>query len=718
MTHKYLTFLLATSLCSAATYAAQIPYRSTIGDKNAKAISSEWTLVDHNNDKKTWTYDNDDNNLTKVTGCDCGVKYSFSSNYDGDDWLFSPSISLKAATEYHVSYWAKASSTRGTESLLVYAGQSVNPDDYTPDNIIDKTLESFSVTEWKKYTITFTVPADGDYHIAFKAASPKNQYNLLLRGFAIKDDRVYPAPVSELIVDAGDNHALQAHLSWTLPTTDSEGNELPSPLSGVKVWRAGELVAELPADATSYEDTTVPEPGFYDYAVSVVMGDVESELTKIHSGWIGSKTVVKLPYNENFMNADFVGTMWDIIDVDGDGKPSANSSYPMINAWGFQSNAMGNARWATIYSTYNNSTKDEDDYLVSAPIDFAQGGRFKVSFGMSAYSLNSNKIDIDILTADGETVADVREVIGNITSINKTSMNPAEGQRFEFEFTMPAGTHYIMFHAKSPLPTSRERRIHMGDFAVEQLPNLEAPVEMTEPATSSVCLNVEKGYYAIKYTFAGDDTADLATIACASEFTLHKEWDAEKEILRVAKGGAVLFETPAGEDGTKPLLSFFSAKAIDQTPGECADATITKSESTTVAGTVPAQTAAGETLYELTSLKVYKNGVLIADSEGSNLLLAPGQSFSFTFDEEAKAELLADEPEETYKYSVSFSNLSGESVLSQAAGGTVGIDNIAVDNEMAPARYFRINGSEATGKLAPGIYLKVSGNKASKVIIR
>lgn len=101
MIHKYLTFLLATYLCSAATYAAQIPYRSTIGDKNAKAISSEWTLVDHNNDKKTWTYDNDDNNLTKVTGCDCGVKYSFSSNNDGDDWLFSPSISLKAATEYH-----------------------------------------------------------------------------------------------------------------------------------------------------------------------------------------------------------------------------------------------------------------------------------------------------------------------------------------------------------------------------------------------------------------------------------------------------------------------------------------------------------------------------------------------------------------------------------------------------------------------------------------
>ena len=47
-------------------------------------------------------------------------------------------------------------------------------------------------------------------------------------------------------------------------------------LTGYNIYRNGEFVANVPADATSFVDTTCPDNGTYTYAVTAVYADGES----------------------------------------------------------------------------------------------------------------------------------------------------------------------------------------------------------------------------------------------------------------------------------------------------------------------------------------------------------------------------------------------------------------------------------------------------------
>ena len=83
---------------------------------------------------------------------------------------------------------------------------------------------------------------------------------MYLRGFSIKENKVYPAAPSGLTVTPDAGRALSATLAWELPTTDDNGNPLSVGIMSVKISRDGVPVAELPGDATSWTDASLPGP--------------------------------------------------------------------------------------------------------------------------------------------------------------------------------------------------------------------------------------------------------------------------------------------------------------------------------------------------------------------------------------------------------------------------------------------------------------------------
>jgi len=93
-------------------------------------------------------------------------------------------------------------------------------------------------------------------------------------GEAINDESA-PAAPSDLIVSIDQKNIGTIQLSWTAPTTDSNGGELTG-LFAFRVFRSREtsssfaLLTELPATRTSYQDTSVERLTRYFYAVSAV----------------------------------------------------------------------------------------------------------------------------------------------------------------------------------------------------------------------------------------------------------------------------------------------------------------------------------------------------------------------------------------------------------------------------------------------------------------
>ena len=80
--------------------------------------------------------------------------------------------------------------------------------------------------QWERYTQTFTPAESGNYHFGFYAYSSSTDdscIDLWLAYFEVQNDEIVPMPVSDLAISFGTDSAVEATLSWTLPTEDTEG---------------------------------------------------------------------------------------------------------------------------------------------------------------------------------------------------------------------------------------------------------------------------------------------------------------------------------------------------------------------------------------------------------------------------------------------------------------------------------------------------------------
>ena len=150
---------------------------------------------------------------------------------------------------------------------------------YTSEELVISAPLDWSSMEWDRtnHRLYASYTDLTDYLVHFTEFNPENGdiirtvvqgdqiiVNAMAMPYQICPDDA-PFYVSNMTVVTGDEGVAEASLSWALPTQTYMKAPL-SEISGVRVWRDDELIADLPADATSFAESNVPF-GLHEYKV-------------------------------------------------------------------------------------------------------------------------------------------------------------------------------------------------------------------------------------------------------------------------------------------------------------------------------------------------------------------------------------------------------------------------------------------------------------------
>lgn len=272
-----------------------------------------WTVFDLNGGS-TWEYD--------ATSKRVYYKYDQSPDKKpGDDWMISPRIALKAGVTYRYSMFARVYSAKYPENFKVLLGTDANPAAMTTELLKQ---EDYKNATGEKHQVTFTVPADGYYHLGIYAYSNPYMYRFDIDDVAIDIlDNNAPAAVSDFKVTAGDKGALTATLTMTAPSTDTKGGNL-SELTTVNVYREGEqspahsFVNPAPGANLTWTDNTITKAGVYTYRV-VPANSAGSGAEVVASAFVGVDKP-GAPRNLKLVDQDGNAVLtWDAPEVGSNG---------------------------------------------------------------------------------------------------------------------------------------------------------------------------------------------------------------------------------------------------------------------------------------------------------------------------------------------------------------------------------------------------------------
>ncbi|MCM1309441.1 MAG: T9SS type A sorting domain-containing protein [Bacteroides sp.] len=443
---KIVTFLLAAGLLPATIWADSktAPYASGLYQ------DSDWTVVDVNNDSKTWTDDKSSDHF-KGSGYTTGKIYSYSSSNPGDDWLISPAIYLEAGKEYKAKYWVQTGNY--IESLELKYAVEGNAQALSSGVLLTGFTEEKKYNNSERQVAVFTVETSGDYYFGLHAYSPKDKGWIYVTGFEVCENVFAPAGVSSLTCTPGEDRALSATLTWTLPTTDNDGAPLPEGASfdEIIIKRDGAPVrTNIDANATEWTDSETAglTPGFHTYEVAVVVNGAQSAFTSVTSKYIGPVEAMALPYDAGVktLTQDDFDLFWVV--VKGRNSTTTNNWKLAISSY-----SGNNIQYSP------GSGKVQDNWLISPQMKFTEAGVYKLSINMS-YT-NYTKTDFDILLGSGTTIGGYTDVIKNYTDI------PSNDTDFEIFFTVETpGEYGIAFHPHAS--ESSYYAYYLKNFKVEK----------------------------------------------------------------------------------------------------------------------------------------------------------------------------------------------------------------------------------------------------------
>ncbi len=375
---KRITLVAALMLLSLATFAQvqTVPYASTFGERG----EGGWTVTTFNGDYLKWTVS--DGSAYKGSGYDSGV-YLPGPLYN--DWIISPAISLEANTEYVVQFMHKKSNPYKELNAVLYAATASDVTSLAAGSVVADF--SNSSNEWNRSVQTFTPAESGNYHFGFyaKSGAAFGNCTLYMTGFEVM--KLAPKPVSGLALTLGADLAVEATLSWKLPTKWT--GELPfdddDTFNAVYVYRDGVLAQALPGGATTWTDTEASgmTASEHTYEVEVEVNGLRSARSSIT--YIPARP---LPYLSDFNDGG-----WTVI-AGGDES----------NAWQFGEVSEYSGYSQGVWCVHPDENNMADDRLISPPLPMTAGTSYSIKFKYLSYSDDEDAFVLyasRAITADG-----------------------------------------------------------------------------------------------------------------------------------------------------------------------------------------------------------------------------------------------------------------------------------------------------------------------------
>lgn len=237
-------------------------------DPDQYAISS---VLDANEDGSTW-YDVTYNGQYAI--------YSGWNSYNQmDEYYFLPPVKLDDPSKFY-SF---------TMEVAVYS--SLYPEEYvevllcnepSPNGVQSVIIDEFSPEgeDFEKAYAEFRVRQAGDYYIAIHCTSDADQYGLFARNFTIVDNNITldsPTAVKDLDIEADEDGALKATVSFTMPSKNLRGDDLDESSELIATVACGSnstLVSGKPGESVSV--TIATEQGNNEFVVSVALDELNS----------------------------------------------------------------------------------------------------------------------------------------------------------------------------------------------------------------------------------------------------------------------------------------------------------------------------------------------------------------------------------------------------------------------------------------------------------
>lgn len=212
---------------------------SEAGESNGVAYGNAWKLpvdvvptaeqaalcqfVDANGDGSCVSFSQGE---TEDENC---FQFGWNPYNEMDDWLFLPAIAFPEGKYIPMSFDAGILSTSyGDEVLSVYIGKEATPEAMTTCVVDEFTPNDGENTNYETVNATIDVKG-GEYVIGFHCTSAADQLGLRIRNIQLVDRNITaasPAEISNLEAEAADNGALNAKVSFNLPTKNLGGEAI------------------------------------------------------------------------------------------------------------------------------------------------------------------------------------------------------------------------------------------------------------------------------------------------------------------------------------------------------------------------------------------------------------------------------------------------------------------------------------------------------------
>ena len=250
------------------------PYFDDFSDVSMREL---WTIINNNDDRSQWgnEYTWQFNDYNGIWGMSTG-SYAIGDGLDGaDDYLVSPGIYIEEGISYALIVNMRNTFANYKERVSLLIG--TDPNDVSTFRVLD--YNDAYDTEGKEtpWEADFLVEETGTYYFAVRAYTMRDDNGSSVFVYSMAVNQLgrsnAPAEVTDLTIIPEETGELVADVTFTVPTTQLDGEPLTGGLTA-SVYRDNEeaAVAQFPVEAggnASWTDTGVEGVGVHTYTVAI-----------------------------------------------------------------------------------------------------------------------------------------------------------------------------------------------------------------------------------------------------------------------------------------------------------------------------------------------------------------------------------------------------------------------------------------------------------------